>query len=78
MGLKEAGTRLHDNGQVINFFFVCYPFDFAELWLLLRNQSSGIVVNRGVCKKSRSGGITVDYFFPEPTNTDFFLDCKVI
>ena len=78
MDLNEAATRLHDNRRVINFSssvirlmlptYAVYSGTKAALYLL-----TGVLA-----KEVGARGITVNYFLPEPTNTDFFLEGKVV
>jgi 3-oxoacyl-[acyl-carrier protein] reductase len=78
LGLKEAATRLHDNGQVINFSWSVTRLILPS-YGLYSGTKAGVYLLTGVfAKEVGARGITVKNFSPPPTNTDLFLEGKVV
>jgi 3-oxoacyl-[acyl-carrier protein] reductase len=77
-GLKEAATRLHDNGRVINFFSSVTRLFLPNYGVYSATKAAVELLTGVFAKEVGARGITVNYFYPDPRNTDLFLDCKVV
>lgn len=76
LGLKEAATRLQDNGRVINFSSSVTRLMLPTYGTYSATKSAVEQLTRVFAKEVGSRGITVNSISPGPTNTDLFLEGK--
>ena len=77
-GVNEAATGLYDKGRVINFSSSVRGLMLPTYGVYLATKAALDLLTGVFAKKVGARGITVNYFSPAPTNTDLFLDCKVV
>lgn len=76
LGLKEAATRLHDNGRVINFSSSVTRLMLPTYGVYSATKAAVEQLTRVFAKEVGARGITVNSISPGPTNTDLFLEGK--
>lgn len=76
MGLKEAATRLQENGRVINFSSSVTRLMLPTYGTYSATKSAVEQLTRVFAKEVGHRGITVNSISPGPTNTDLFLEGK--
>jgi 3-oxoacyl-[acyl-carrier protein] reductase len=75
-GLKEAATRLQENGRIINFSSSVTRLMLPTYGVYSATKASVEQLTRVFAKEVGSRGITVNSISPGPTNTDLFLEGK--
>jgi 3-oxoacyl-[acyl-carrier protein] reductase len=76
--LKKAAARLDDNAQVINFFWSVTRLILPSYGLYSRTKAGVYLLTGVLAKEVGARGITVNFFSPQYTNTDLFLEGKVV
>lgn len=76
LGLKEAATRLEDNGRVINFSSSVTRLMLPTYGVYSATKGAVEQLTRVFAKEVGSRGITVNSISPGPTNTELFLEGK--
>jgi 3-oxoacyl-[acyl-carrier protein] reductase len=76
LGLREAATRLHDNGRVINFSSSVTRLMLPTYGVYSATKAAVEQLTRVFAKEVGARGITVNSISPGPTNTDLFLEGK--
>jgi 3-oxoacyl-[acyl-carrier protein] reductase len=76
LGLKEASTRLQDNGRVINFSSSVTRLMLPTYGVYSATKAAVEQLTRVFAKEVGARGITVNSISPGPTNTDLFLEGK--
>ncbi|MEG4999685.1 SDR family oxidoreductase [Microcoleus sp. B4-D4] len=77
-GLKEAATLLHNNGRVISFYASVTRLMLPTYGVYSATKAAVEQLKWVFAKEIAARGLTVNSFSSEPTNTDLFLDCKVV
>jgi 3-oxoacyl-[acyl-carrier protein] reductase len=75
-GLKEAATRLQENGRIINFSSSVTRLMLPTYGVYSATKASVEQLTRVFAKEVGARGITVNSISPGPTNTDLFLEGK--
>jgi 3-oxoacyl-[acyl-carrier protein] reductase len=76
LGLKEAATRLEDNGRIINFLSSVTRLMLPTYGVYSATKVAVEQLTRVFAKEVGARGITVNSISPGPTNTDLFLEGK--
>jgi 3-oxoacyl-[acyl-carrier protein] reductase len=76
LGLKEAATRLEENGRVINFSSSVTRLMLPTYGVYSATKAAVEQLTRVFAKEVGARGITVNSISPGPTNTDLFLEGK--
>jgi 3-oxoacyl-[acyl-carrier protein] reductase len=76
LGLREAATRLYDNGRVINFSSSVTRLMLPTYGVYSATKAAVEQLTRVFAKEVGARGITVNSISPGPTNTDLFLEGK--
>lgn len=74
--MKEAATRLADNGKVINLSSTTTRAHFPNYGLYSASKAAVEQATRVFAKEMGRRGITVNAVMPGPTNTQLMLDGK--
>lgn len=76
LGLREAATRLQDQGRVINFSSSVTRLMLPTYGVYSATKAAVEQLTRVFAKEVGSRGITVNSISPGPTNTELFLEGK--
>lgn len=76
LGLKEAATRLENNGRIINFSSSVTRLMLPTYGVYSATKVVVEQLTRVFAKEVGARGITVNSISPGPTNTDLFLEGK--
>jgi 3-oxoacyl-[acyl-carrier protein] reductase len=76
LGLKEAATRLQENGRVINFSSSVTRLMLPTYGVYSATKAAVEQLTRVFAKEVGARGITVNSISPGPTNTELFLKGK--
>lgn len=76
LGLREAATRLADQGRIINFSTSVTRLMMPTYGVYSATKAGVEQLTRVFAKEVGSRGITVNSISPGPTNTELFLEGK--